>query len=224
MSVTHRLADVGQLPSTPWMVGCIRTAGLALPHPMSKRDIAADVLFATTVFDAMGIGAGSTVLFTSGSSEYAQFWPYEQALETLGACVAIGENLPFDAGRSEMFMRRLDIDLAFGTGSEVVDGMAMMGLDAAKAFAPAKLICARDSAVGKLRELGFAPWRMVAFGPAFAFVAPDGTTLYDRDEWLLEAPAGELLISARKARANPLVRFPTGIKGTVDEQGQLQLV
>ena len=221
--MTSEAAPMGSLPTPPWMVGCLRTAGLALPHPMSKRDIDADVKFATTVFGAMGIGAGSTVLFTSGSSEYAQFWPYEQALENLGACTAIGENLFFDAGRSEMFMRRLDIDLAFGPGAEIVDGMAVMGLDAKTAYTPAKLICARDSAVGKLSELGFDPWRMVAFGPAFAFVAPDGTIYYDSNEWLLEERAGELLISARQARANPLVRFPTGIKGSIDAAGQLRL-
>lgn len=221
--MSNILARVEPLPSQPWMVGCLRTGGLALPHPMTARDIAADVRFATTIFDAMGIGAGSTVLFACGSSEYAQFWPYEQALETLGACVAVAENLPFDAGRSEMFMRRLSIDLAFGVGLEIVDGMKMMGLDAAAAFQPAKLICARDAAAGRLAELGFTPWRMIAFGPAFAFVAPDGTTWYDRDEWLLEAPAGELLISARQARGNPLVRFPTGVRGTIDAAGTLQL-
>ncbi len=223
MSVLNTPAPVAQLPSPPWMVGCLRIAGLALPHPMSARDIAADVRFATRLFGEMGIGAGSTVLFVSASSEYAQFWPYEQALENLGACVAVADNSPFDAGRSEMFMRRLDIDLAFGIGLNVVDGMKMMGLDAATAFKPAKLICVRAEAGDQLASLGFSPWRMVAFGPAFAFVAPDGTTYYDREEWLLEAPAGELLISAKQARGNPLVRFPTGVKGSIDEAGTLRL-
>ena len=223
MSASNTVTQVSPPPSAPWMVGCLRTADGPLPHPMSARDIAADIRFATSIFGKMGIGAGATVLFTCGSSEYAQFWPYEQALETLGACVAVAENLPFDAGRSEMFIRRLKIDLAFGIGREIVDGMAMMGLDTAAAFKPAALICARDSAAATLVELGFAPWRMVDFGPAFAFVAPDGTTYYDRDEWLLEAPDGDLLISARQARGNPLVRFATGIAGSIDDAGALRL-
>ena len=222
MSETSNLAQVEHRPSTPWMVGCIRTGGSALPHPMTARDIAADARFATGMFALMGIGAGSTVLFTCASSEYAQFWPFEQALETLGACVAVADNSPFDAGRSEMFMRRLSVDLAFGIGSEIVDGMAMMKLDVATAFSPAKLICARTAAADRLATLGFSPWRMVAFGPAFAFIAPDGTTYHDQDEWLFEAPAGELLITARQARGNQLKRFATGVRGGLDSAGALR--
>ena len=215
--------DPGTSQAKLWMVGCIRAERLTLPHPMNARDIAADAAFADRLFARLGIGAGATILFTSGSSEYAQFWPYEQALEARDACVAVAENLLFDASRSEMFMRRLPIDLAFGIGDAILDGMQAMNIDIAKAFAATPLICARDGAADRLRALGFAPWRMVGFGPAFGYVAPDGTTLYDTDEWLLEARAGEILISARHARAHPLVRFPTGVRGAVGSSGAFSL-
>jgi hypothetical protein len=207
----------------PWMIGCIRTGSLTFPHPLTARDIAADAKFAKTMFGKIGIAAGATVLFTSASSEYGQFWPYEQALETLGACVAVAENLNFDAGRSEMFMRRLDVELAFGVGSAILDGMQMMGLDAATAFARAGKICARAEAAGRFEEMGFKPWRLVNFGPAFGFVSPTGESFYDRDEWLIEAPVGEVLISARVARGNPLIRFPTGVSATIDGDGGFRL-
>jgi hypothetical protein len=222
MTVTSVSPEPG-LNAAPWMVGCLRADRLTLPHPMSARDIAADARFADMFFERIGIGEGAMVLFTSGSSEYAQFWPYEQALEARNACVAVAENLLFDAGRSEMFMRRLPIELAFGIGDQILDGMAAMNLDIAKAFASTPLICARDGAADRLRDLGFSPWRMVSFGPAFGYVSPDGTSVHDDDEWLLEAPAGEILISAKNARAHSLVRYPTGVRGSVARSGGFAL-
>jgi hypothetical protein len=207
----------------PWMVGCVRTGKLTFPHPLTLRDINADAAFAESMFERMGIRTGATVLFTSGSSEYGQFWPYEQALDSMGACVAVAENLVFDAGRSEMFMRRLNVDLAFGIGEEILDGMQMMELDPATAFGLAGKICARTGAADRLDQLGFKPWRLVDFGPTFGFVSPDGESFYDRNEWLIEAPEDEVLISARAARGNPFIRFPTGLLATIDDDGGFRL-
>ena len=213
----------GEAANEPWMIGCIRTAQLTIPHPLTARDIDADSAFARSMFEHMGVASGSTILFTSASSEYGQFWPYEQAIEAMGACVAVAENLIFDAGRSEMFMRRLDIDLAFGISEAILDGMQMMQLDTATAFGRAKKICARVGAADRLNQLGFKPWRLVEFGPAFGFVSPEGQSFYDRNEWMIEAPSGEVLISACKARGDPVIRFPTGVRANIDQDGGFQL-
>lgn len=205
------------------MHGCIRTSHAVISYPVSFRDVHADSLFGMHIFQKMGVEPGSMVMFTSGSSEYAQFWPYEISVANLEGCVAIAENFVFDAGRSEMFMRRLPIKVAFGITDAILDGMAALKLDAVKAFQPAGLICARDGAADRLKELGFAPWRMVSFGPAFGFVTPDGETFYDQDQWLIEEVGGELVITARRARALPLVRLPTGVRGSVDADGRFSL-
>lgn len=205
------------------MHGCIRTKHAVMSYPVSFRDVHADSLFGMHMFQKMGAGAGSMVLFTSGSSEYAQFWPYEISVVNLEGCAAIAENFMFDAGRSEMFMRRLPIKVAFGITDAILDGMAALKLDVGKAFAPAGVICARDGAADRLKDLGFLPWRMVSFGPAFGFVSPEGEAFYDGDEWLIEEANGELLITARTARALPLVRLPTGVKGSVDSDGRFSL-
>jgi len=205
------------------MHGRIRTAHAVMSYPVSFRDVYADSLFGMRMFQKMGVEAGSIVLFTSGSSEYAQFWPYEISVSNLKGCVAIAENFIFDAGRSEMFMRRLPIKVAFGITDAILDGMAALKLDVVKAFQPAELICARDGAADRLKELGFAPWRIVSFGPAFGYVSPEGETFYDEDEWLVEEANGELLITARNARTLPLVRLPTGVKGSVDESRRFSL-
>jgi len=205
------------------MVGCLRTLHGARSYPVSFRDVHADAAFGTRMFQRLGVTSGSVVMVTSGSSEYAHFWPYEIAVAQMEGCVAIAENFIFDAGRSEMFMRRLPIRVAFGITDAILDGMAALKLDAAKAFAPAGIICARDGAADRLRDLGFKPWRMVTFGPAFGFVSPEGETFYDTDEWLIEEAGGELLITACKARALPLVRMPTGIRGTVNGDHQFTL-
>jgi len=205
------------------LVGCIRTSHATMAYPISFRDAHADAAFGMRMFEQMGVSAGSMVMVTSGSSEYAHFWPYEIAVSQLNACVAIAENFIFDAGRSEMFMRRLPIKVAFGITDAILDGMDALKLDAAKAFAPAEVICARDGAATRLQDLGFAPWRMVTFGPAFGFVSPEGETFYDTAEWLIEEARGELLITARNARALPLVRLPTGVRGSVDSDHKFAL-
>lgn len=210
--------DVGTM-----FIGCIRTAHGVRAYPVSFRDVHADAAFGKSMFGRLGVSAGDTVMVTSGSSEYAQFWPYQIAVAELEGCVAIAENFIFDAGRSEMFMRRLPIKVAFGITDAILDGMAALQLDPVKAFAPAGVICARDGAATRLQELGFTPWRIVSFGPAFGFVSPDGETFYDTDEWLVEEAAGELLITARRARHLPLVRMPTGIRGSVSSEGRFAL-
>lgn len=201
-----------------WMVGCLRVGALTIPHPISERDIAADADFATRLFASAGVKRGDVVLITSGSSEYGQFWPYEVSLESMGACLAIAENLPFDASRSEMFLRRLPVAAAFGIGMPVLDGMHGMGISLEKAFTATPIVFARDAAADRLRAAGIAAWRLLNLGPAFAFQKPDGEVIYDRDEWLLEADDGWLTISSLKLRANPLVRFRSPVRGTVTSQ------
>jgi hypothetical protein len=207
-----------------WMVGCLRIAGLSLPYPLSERDMAADIKFARNFFQKFEIGSGFRMLFASGSSEYAQFWPYEAALESLGACVALADNHVFDAGRSEMFIRRLDVAGAFGIGEQVLIGMKQMGFDLAKVFSKVPLIFARDAAADELKALGLSPWKMVSLGPCYAYIAPDGTSFHNKDEWLLESIDQNILVSSRHARANSFVRLPTGVKGHVDMAGHLQLL
>lgn len=205
------------------IIGCLRTPHMVTEYPVSYRDVDADTKYGAAMFQRMGVDTGSVVMFTSGSSEYAHFWPYQLAVETLNGCVAIGENFIFDAGRAEMFMRRLPVKVAFGITEAILDGMIAMNFDIATAFAPAQVICARDGAADRLAALGFSPWRMVSFGVAFGFVSPQGETFYDRDEWLIEEARGELLITAIKARAKPVVRLPTGVAGSVDADARFSL-
>ena len=210
-------------PHIPWMIGCLRNANGNTPHPLSAGNIASDAAFAKKMFHLWGIGAGSTVLLTSGSSELAQFWPYEVALVDMETCLAVAENLPFDAGRSEMFLRRLRVDLALAVGVPVLDGLVAMGFDIAQVYRQAKLIVARADAHERLRQAGLSPWRLVEFGPAFGFVAPDGETFHDNTEWTLDAPNGEILISSRQSRAHRLTAWPTGVYGRVDASGAFHL-
>jgi len=205
------------------LIGCIRTPHTVRTYPVSFRDVHADAQFGMRMLERMGVTAASMVVVTSGSSELAHFWPYQVAVAQLQGCVAIAENFIFDAARPEMFMRRLPIKLAFGITDAILDGMALLNLDIAKAFAPAGGICARDGAANRLKEFGFSPWQMVAMGPIFAFVSPEGETFYDTDEWLLEEGKGELLVTARNARSLPLVRFRTGVAGSIDGDGKLAL-
>ena len=180
MNTSSTLLKTSDNPNAPWMIGCLRGADTAVAHPLSRRDIEADAAFARTVFVAAGIGRGDVVLFTSGSAEYGQFWPYEVALESLGACIAIAENLPFDAPRSEMFLRRLSVAAVFGFGMPVLQGLRALNVSPVKAFGNTRVVFARDGVADELRPAGIDAWRMTDLGPAFLFESPDGVIRYDR--------------------------------------------
>jgi hypothetical protein len=201
------------------LVSCFAARGIRLPYPVSYRDLEADTRWGCRFFSSVGVGAGDTVAVSVACSELGHFWPYECAIERLDACVAMAENIGFDARRTEMFLRRFQARAAFGVGEHVLNGLEMAGLPLHKSFASTPLLFARDGAADRLKQAGLDPWRMVTLGPLFAFVSPQGKVHYDQDEWLLESIDGEVHVTARKPRAQPLFRLPIGIKGQAPTDG-----
>ncbi len=216
---TAALDDVAgalALPTAPddlLMVACFQTKGLRLAYPLNRRDVEADIRWARRFLSSVGVVAGDTVAVSAACSELGHFWPYECAIEALDACVAMAENVSFDARRTEMFLRRFEVRAAFGISDEILNGLEMADLPLYKTFASTPLVFARDAAAERLRKAGLDPWRMVTLGPLFAFVSPRGEVHYDEEEWLLESIGGEVHVSARQPRAKPLFRLPVGVAG-----------
>lgn len=207
-------------PDDVAMVACFPTKGLRLAYPLSHRDIEADTKWARRFLASVGVVAGDTVAVSTACSELGHFWPYECAIAALDACVAMAENVSFDARRTEMFLRRFEVRAAFGVSEEILNGLEMADLPLHKTFASTPLVFARDAAAARLREAGIDPWRMVTLGPLFAFVSPQGEVHYDADEWLLESIGGEVHVSARQPRAQPMFRLPVGVAGQAPADGR----
>ena len=203
------------------LVACLQAKGLKLAYPLSRRDVEADTRWARHFLASAGVVAGDTVAVSTACSELGHFWPYECAVEALDACVAMAENVSFDARRTEMFLRRFDVRAAFGVSEEILGGLETAGLPLLETFARTPLVFARDAAAERLKKAGLDPWRMVTLGPLFAFVSPQGDVHYDQDEWLLESIAGEVVVTARNSRARPFFRLPVGVAGQApsDTQG-----
>lgn len=201
------------------MVSCFSARGIRLPYPLSHRDVEADTRWGCRFFSSVGVVAGDTVAVSVACSELGHFWPYECAIERLDACVAMAENISFDARRTEMFLRRFQARAAFGVSEQVLNGLDMAGLPLHQTFASTPLLFARDAAADRLKQAGLNPWRMVTLGPLFVFVSPQGQVHYDQDEWLLESIDGEVHVTARKPRAQPLFRLPMGIQAQAPSDG-----
>ena len=208
------------VPDDLLMVACFNTKGLRLAYPLSHRDVEADTRWARRFLASVGIVAGDMVAVSVACSELGHFWPYECAIEALDACVAMAENVSFDARRTEMFLRRFKVRAAFGVSDEILNGLEMADLPLHKTFALTPLVFARDASVERLRKAGLEPWQMVTLGPLFAFVSPQGEVHYDQDEWLLESIGGEVHVTARQPRAKPLFRLPVGVAGVAPVDGQ----
>ncbi|WP_175907656.1 MULTISPECIES: hypothetical protein [Burkholderia] len=200
-------------------VACFPARGMRMAYPLSHRDVEADTRWASQFLSFVGVVPGDTVAVSVACSELGHFWPYECAIEQLDACVAMAENVNFDARRTEMFLRRFQVRAAFGVSDEILNGLDMAGLPLKETFVSTPLVFARDSAADRLKQAGLDPWRMVTLGPLFAFVSPQGKVHYDRDEWLLECIEGEVHVTARHPRAKPLFRLPVGVKAQAPADG-----
>lgn len=201
------------------VVGCFYARGMRVAYPLSHRDIEADTRWACRFLSSVGVVAGDTVVVSATGAEMGHFWPYECAVEKLDACVAMAENVNFDARRTEMFLRRFAVRAALGVSDEILNGLEMAGLPLHQTFASTPLVFARDGAADRLKQAGLSPWRMVSLGPLFAFVSPQGEVHHDQDEWLLESIDGEVHVSARHPRAKPMFRLPVGVKGQAPADG-----
>lgn len=199
-----------------WAVGSMTVGGSRLPYPVSRRDIERDTEWAQGRLQAAGVEAGAVVLFVASCGEWGQSWPYQNAAMRLSAPYLTAEDSPWDASRSEMFLRRFRCRVAFGISAGLLDGLQQAGHALDTVFADAGCVMARPEAAVRLREAGLAPWTLLPLGPMFALAAPDDAgAVYDEQEWLVEEADGELLLTSLAPRACPLVRLHTGVRGRV---------
>ncbi len=210
-------ADAPAAAPTPlWGVGSYRVGDALLPYPVSPDDHGRDIGSAIKGLKSLGLHDQSRALVLSMLSEAAQYWPVQIGLFVSKAQFSLADASRFDAFRTAMFLRAMHYDVVLGINTDVLDGLDDLGHSYADVFAGTHVLAARPGAYERLRDAGLAPRWWLHVGPA---VAVECDTLagahIDDDEWAVETVDGEVLITARNARAATIDRLATGIKAEI---------
>lgn len=207
----------GELASR-WAIGLLRLPGGCQPYTVSLRDIERDTAWARNVFERIGIVPGQPLHLIGTGCDNEILWPYENALIAMKVPFGVAEPVAIDAPRSDMFLRRFELQAVMGLSGEIVDALIALGRDL-RALLAETVVLALPDALPRLRDTGLTPWTMLPVGPMVAFEAPQGDgACYDESEWLVEEQAGELLLTSLAPRATPFVRLRTGVRGRVIER------
>jgi len=208
--------DSALTAQTPWAIALLRLPSGFQPYAVSRRDMERDTAWAIKVLTWMDLRKGLPIHLIGAGSENASLWPFENACIHLGIPFGMGEPVQIDSGRTDMFLRRFQMQAVIGLSKGVLDGLQAAGRDLNKLLGESPVLAALPDACARLRAAGLAPWRMAQIGPIYAFEAPDGGgARYDNAEWLVEDDGTQLLLTSLAPRACPFVRLQTGVRGTV---------
>lgn len=201
----------------PWMVGVAHFACGTLPYPLSRRDIERDTAWALKVYGWLGLEAGTTIHLIGDGCEEVSWWPFENAAMQRRIPWIQAESGAFDCSRTDMVLRRFDLQAVLGLSEPVLDALLALGRDPQEFFGKLRALVATPPAAAKLAARGVAAWTLVQIGPVFAFEPPaGGGARYDQSEWHIDSVDGELTLSSLQARACPFAKLRTGVRGRVD--------
>ena len=214
MTTTSHSALTAQ---TPWAIALLRLPSGYQPYAVSRRDVERDTAWAIKVFEWMGLRKGLPMHLIGAGSDNVTLWPFENACIHQGIPFGMGEPVQIDSGRTDMFLRRFQMQAVIGLANGVLDGLQAAGRDLKRLLGETQVLAAMPDACVRLKAAGLAPWRMVQVGPIYAFEAPDGGgARYDNSEWLVEDDGTQLLLTSLAPRACPFVRLQTGVRGKVE--------
>jgi hypothetical protein len=154
------------------------------------------------------------VVVVGGAPDAPWLRPIELALQRLHVPLSSSELWPFDALRTATLARRLRPRAVIGPDQALSAALAGDdGYVAALRDVPA--VFTRLGGAEPLRAVGLAPRTIAFLGPAIGLEWPDGRLLVDGTEWSLRSADGQLLLSTRGERAEPVEDLPLGIAGAV---------
>lgn len=204
-------------PEALWGVGSYSVGDEIVTYPVSPDDSRRDMGTAAKALASLGVQAGSRVLVVSMLSEAAQYWPVQIGLLMAQAQFSLADASRFDAFRTVMFIRAMHYDAVVGVNNDVLDGLDDLGTAYDEVFGPVGIVAARAGAHERLREAGLDPRWWLHVGPTIAVECRARAGAHvDGDEWSVQASAGgEVLVTARRARAATIDRQSTGVFGAV---------
>lgn len=178
--------------------------------PISYRDIDQDAIAAEAALAALEVPVDANLLLLSTLPNIGTVWPFAVASARGSRAVYFADATAFDASRTEMFTRRLNIDAILGVSEAVVAGLGEAG-SAPKVLQRARVVAADPALVAGLRAQGVNAVRWLRLGPAIAIDCSYGILHYDESEWTLHSEGRQLLIRANSKRAVGDRTFVIGI-------------
>jgi hypothetical protein len=121
-----------------------------------------------------------------------------------------------------MFTRLMEYRAVLGVTPALLDGLDELGVSYPDAFAGVAVVGARPGAYERLAGAGCAPHHFVLCGPAVAIARePGGPAFVNDDEWELGLEGDQIVVTAKRPRATPFDRAPTGVRGALVNGGVL---
>jgi hypothetical protein len=201
--------------SRPDVVGCYVVGGQSTFYAARFDELERQAVHVARVLRTFAYDPGSVILTISMVQEIVQFVPFEKAVQILGMYGTNAEASVFDVGRVESIIRQFNPVAVCGVGSATLDGLKMLGHDAAKLFA-GRTVWARADAYPTLKDLsGVDVRRLVVLGPALALECAHGGVHYDSRDWRIESKMGTLHLNSRMPRVEPIEDLDTQLRGSV---------
>jgi hypothetical protein len=204
----------GAIPrSALWAIGRDHHDGVPADFEMSWDDWRRDTVWAETMLAHHGVGRATPVLIVGGMEESPWFDPFEHAVLNLGGHYCLGETHAFDAFRSALYARCLDVEVIVGINREVIEGF---GDSLATTLAGAHVILARPNTIPLCTAAGLPAAIVTRVGPAMAVECSPGSGAHiNGSEWSVDEAGGELLLTTVGPRAHALDHVPVAVRGTI---------
>lgn len=185
-------------------------------YRISTADHERDIAWATEQLRKAGVGHGTMVLSIAALWERPWIDAFWNGIRRLGGCIAYADIWSFDAHRTSLFLRRLDIQLVLGLSSDVAEVLhseAQLG----SLLAPIPHVLARPEALPLLTKSGLRPAAFLKLGPAVGVECPQRAGAHvDSAEWALSTDTdGQVLVSTIGPREHVALNAPTGVMGSV---------
>ncbi len=203
-----------------WGVGSYEdVTSSRVPWRISHEEIGRDIGVAVDVLTGLGL-AGKPVLWCSMLAEAGQFWPYVCGTVLAGGRLSCADSTYGEAMRVSMFLRLMSYDAVFGVTESLLDGLEASDHQPGEVFARVRLLGAYPGAYERLVAAGLSPVHFVRCGPALAIGRePDAPAFVAGAEWELVADGLRIAITSLQPRAQPFIRTPIAVRGTIVRGG-----
>lgn len=203
-----------------WGVGSYEDErGRRVPWRISHEEIGRDIGVAVDVLTGLDL-TGKPALWCSMLSEAGQFWPYVCGTVMAGGRLSCADSTYGEAMRVSMFLRLMNYDAVFGVTEPLLDGLEASDHQPVEVFAGVRLLGAYPGAYERLVAAGLAPVHFARCGPALAIGRePDGPAFVAGAEWRLDTDGDRIVITSLQSRAQPFIRTPIAVRGTIVSGG-----
>jgi hypothetical protein len=179
-------------------------------------ELGRDAAWVAARLSDLGIGRGDRVLLNGSGAEGPWLRPLMDALRSLGATYGIAEAMGWDANRTLVFARELDLHGVIGLPGEVAE---RLGDNAAlrELFGATRVVLARPDAVPLLKSAGIAAGVISFLGPALAIECRQKQGAHvDAAEWTVGESGGAVWLEpAAAGRCGGLGPTVLKVRGTV---------